>query len=536
MRHFTELCEALEIARSADRKLGLLRGYFRSAPPSDAAWALYLLSGERLRRGASSALLRSWCAEETGLPSWLVDECHEHVGDLAEALALLLPDRPGAVSESLSGVLSRCVLPLPGLPEGEKRERIRDLWSRGSAGERRIALKLLTGGFRIGVARGTVLRAVALEFGSDPAVLAHRLMGGWSPSAEAWDALRTGEEPGSGPGRPYPFLLAHSFEGLIERLEPPEEWAVEWKWDGARAQLIRRSGGTLLWSRGEELLSGSFPELVQSALWLPEGSVLDGEIVVMEPGTDRPRGFRDLQRRLNRKRPGPGLLRELPAMLIAWDLLEEGGVDLRARPLGERRARLEGLLEEPGIPGIRISPIFLPRSSGDFAALRDRAAEVGAEGIMIKHLQGPYPGGRPKGNWWKWKLDPFRVDAVLLYARHGHGRRAGLLTDFTLGVWDEGTLVPLASAYSGLTESELREIDRWIRRNTVERFGPVRSVQPGLVFEVAFEGIQPSTRHRSGLAVRFPRLARWRKDLSPEQADTLQSVRSLAEGLRPGRA
>jgi DNA ligase-associated putative exonuclease len=311
-------------------------------------------------------------------------------------------------------------------------------------------------------------------------------------------------------------------------LAPPSADGSAWarRWDGIRAQLIRRAGRSFLWSRGEELLNGRFPEVEEAGALLPEGTVLDGELLPWVD--DAPLAFAQMQRRIGRKTLGRKILTEVPVVLVAFDLLEEGGEDLRDRPLVERRARLGALLAHTGLAGrLVLSPAVAWRDWPDIVAARARARETGAEGLMLKRSASVYGVGRRRGDWWKWKVDPLSVDAVLIYAQPGSGRRAGLFTDYTFGIWDGDRLVPFAKAYSGLTDDESRRVDAFVRRNTLEKFGPVRTVRPELVFELAFEGIQRSTRHKSGVAVRFPRMARWRTDKRPEDADTLETVRAL---------
>jgi len=541
MRRFTDLYASLDRASGSTEKLERLQRYFETAPPEDAVWALAVLTGRRVKRAVSTTHLRAWVAERSGIPLWMVEECYDAVGDLAETLALLLPD----VSESradlpLHQVMERWILPLPGLNPLGARERVEEAWSHLASDERFLFHKLLTGGFRVGVGPQRVLQALAQAHGIEPAVLAHRWTGPWEATPEAFLALLAPGAEATDPARPYPFFLAHPLEGDPEaQLGDPRGWLAEWKWDGIRAQILRREGTCLLWSRGEALITGSFPEIADPAERLPPGTVLDGELLAWSDGAPRP--FTDLQRRLGRKRVGPALRREVPVRFLAYDLLEAEGVDLRPLPLAERRLRLEALVDthpevfDPGDPSsaMGISPSVSFSDWSGAAELRSQARGRGVEGLMLKQREAPYGVGRTRGAWWKWKVDPLRLDAVLLYARKGHGRRASLFTDFTFGIWAGEELVPIGSAYSGLTDAEFRKVDRWIRENLTERFGPVRAVRPELVFELAFEGVHPSTRHRSGFALRFPRMARWRTDKSPAEADTLETVARLAALLTP---
>lgn len=539
MRRFTALVDALDRTTRTTEKVDALARYFADAPPADAAWALYVLTGRTVKRAVSGARLRGWMVERSGHPDWLVEESYSAVGDLAETLALLHPptdaDGRGGTDHPLHHLMEERVLPLRNMEEAEARRAVLDTWAGLDARQRFVWNKLLTGAFRLGVGRKLAVRGLAKATGLPPSLLAHRITGAWSPTPDDFARIVAPESSEADPGRPYPFFLAHPVDddaGGVESLGPREAWQAEWKWDGIRAQLIKRVGEVLVWSRGEELVTPWFPELADAAAVLPDGHVLDGEVVAW--GDDGVRAFGDLQRRLNRSRVGARLLTQVPVRFLAYDLLEAGGVDLRERPLAERRQALEAVIRgsdiprgHGGAPVLGLSPVIEAPGWADLAALRSTARERGVEGLMLKRRESPYRVGRPRGDWWKWKVEPFRVDGVLLYAQRGHGRRASLHSDYTFGVWDGETLVPFAKAYSGLTDAEIREVDRWVRRHTVERFGPVRSVEPALVFELAFEGIRRSTRHKAGVAVRFPRMTRWRRDKPPAEADTLETVRAL---------
>jgi DNA ligase-1 len=413
-------------------------------------------------------------------------------------------------------------------PEAQ-REALQGVWRTLHGTPRFVFLKLLTGGFRVGVSEGLVVRALSQVSGLAPEVITHRLTGQWTPS-EVWGTrLLDANAADSDWSRPYPFFLAHPVEGEVAALGPVEDWWAEWKWDGIRAQLVRRQGGVFLWSRGEELLAGRFPEVEEAAAALPEGTVLDGELLAWRD--DAPMPFAALQRRITRKTVGAALRREVPVRLVVYDCLEQAGQDVRAQPLHARRAHAEGVVRAlPATAPIVLSPL-VPLASWEGAqAVRDAARARQAEGLMLKRRASPYGTGRRGGDWWKWKVTPLTIDAVLVYAQAGHGRRAGLYTDYTFAVWDGDALVTVAKAYSGLTDAELQAVDRWIRQHVRERFGPVVTVAPQLVFELAFEGVQPSPRHKSGVAVRFPRIARWRRDKPAAEADTLEALRALAAG------
>jgi DNA ligase-1 len=532
LKRFARLYEALDRTTSTNEKVKALAAYFREAPPADAAWAVYFLTGRRIKRLLPSRLLAGWALELAAIPEWLFEESYASVGDLAETIALLLDAagiEKGDEDLPLSAWVEERILPLRGLPPEEQRRQVTGWWSGLDRWPAFVLNKLLTGELRVGVSQTLVERALAEVAGLPPPALAHRLMGGWEPTAAFYESLLAAagaqEEDDS---RPYPFYLASPLEaaGLAE-LGERGGWQVEWKWDGIRAQLLKRGGCVYLWSRGEELITERFPELARAAQsLLPDGAVLDGEILAWRDG--RPLPFAVLQRRIGRRKLTDKVLSEAPVVFVAYDLLEDDGQDVREVPLAERRAILERRLEN-GRPFFLPSPVVEAPAWDEVTRIREEARERGVEGLMLKRLASPYRTGRRKGDWWKWKIDPFQVDAVLVYAQAGHGRRANLLTDYTFAVWSGGELVPFAKAYSGLSDSEIAALDGWIRRHTLQKFGPVRAVEPVQVFEVAFEGIARSPRHRSGVAVRFPRIARWRSDKTADQADTLETVQALLD-------
>jgi DNA ligase 1 len=524
MRRFTELFRELDGTTKTSVKLAALERYFRAAPAADAAWALWFLSGRKVKRAVPARRLLEWAAEAASVPEWLAAECYYAVGDLAETVALLLPSPGRGTALPLHRLVAESVVPLPALQEPEKRTRIEAVWPELDAEERLVFHKLITGSFRVGVQQTLVARALAAVAGVGTSTMAHRLMGEWQPAASDYERLLADDEGDADPSRPYPFFLAHAVEDPAA-LGAVQEWQAEWKWDGIRAQLIRRQGRTVLWSRGEEVLTERFPEIAESAKRLPDGTVLDGEILCWRDESVLP--FAVLQRRIGRHAVGPKILAEAPALFLAFDVLESAGADVRSRPLHERRALLEAVVAGAGLPALRTSPLVDAETWAALAAVREESRGRGVEGLMLKRRDSAYGVGRRRGDWWKWKVEPYRIDAVLLYAQRGHGRRASLYTDYTFGVWSDGELVPVAKAYSGLTDAEIRRVDRFVRAHTTERFGPVRAVEPRLVFELAFEGIQESSRHRAGVALRFPRMARWREDKRPEQADTLEMVKAL---------
>lgn len=534
MKAFAELFTALDATTRTLGKVGAMADYLRVADAADAVWAVYFLTGRKLRQVVPSRRLREWAAAEAGIPDWLLGECYDAVGDAAETVALLLPEPMASSDRPLAEWVEKVLIPLRGAEEAEQRSAMIDAWRRMDHAQRFVWNKLVTGEFRVGVSQQLVTRALARVAGLEPEVIAHRLMGEWSPSRAFFLGLLGRDAGDAVVSRPYPFCLAHPIEGdPREALGGVGLWQAEWKWDGIRCQLIRREGQTFLWTRGEELVTDRYPEIAGLGPMLADGTVIDGEILPMLEGTVLP--FAQLQRRIGRKTLGKKILAEVPVSLVAFDLVERGGVDVRERPLSERRAWLEALVEEVRAPSAFLaSPLVASTSWEDLAEARRTCRDRNAEGLMIKRLDSAYRVGRVRGEWWKWKIAPYTVDAVLTAAQRGSGKRASLYTDYTFSVWDRdlGRLVPIAKAYSGLTDEEIRTVDAWIRRHMVEKFGPVRTVEPELVFELAFEGIQRSPRHKSGIAVRFPRILRQRTDKRPGDADTLEALR----GMLPGEA
>lgn len=525
MHAFATLFQTLDQTTRTSAKVAALAAYFTTAPERDRLWTIALLSGRRPKRLIGTNALRDWAAEAAQVPLWLVEESYAVVGDLAETIALLLPPGDGAAQPSLSAVIDD-LTQLAAQDDAARRAAVTGYWATLPDDARLVFNKLITGGFRMGVSRKLMTRALAQATGIDEAELAHRLMGNWTPQSTSFARLVLQPDPDEGSARPYPFYLAYQLESAPEALGPPENWLAEYKWDGIRGQLIRRAGLWHLWSRGEELVTDRFPELAASLDHLPDGTVLDGEILAWRDGAPLP--FGALQKRLGRKTVPKALLRDAPVVLQAYDLLERDGRDLRQSPLTERRAGLEQLIGPlpPDVP-LRLSPGVPFDDWAELAELRTAARSKAAEGLMLKRRAAPYLDGRRKGDWWKWKVDPLSIDAVMIYAQAGHGRRANLFTDYTFAVRDGDALVPFAKAYSGLTDAEFRQITAWVRRNTLERFGPVRRVTPELVFEIAFEGIQASTRHKSGVALRFPRMARWRQDKPAAEANTLDDLNAM---------
>ena len=600
MKAFAALYRELDATTSNLGKQAALQRYLQAAAPQDAAWAVYFLAGGKPRQLVPTKLLRGLAQAAAGLPEWLFDESYEAVGDLAETIALLLPPPTEAHDLGLAVWIEQHLLPLRKIDKTTPEvlaETLRSQWRQLAADERLVYFKLMTGSFRIGVSRLQVTQALAAVGQIDAKRVAQRLMGYTHISAQptAIDYLgliapeSSSERNQKTSGQPYPFFLAHPFNLPLAQFDavlgPPSDWLIEWKWDGIRAQLVKRAGVVSLWSRGEELVTDRFPELATMGTALPDGTVIDGEIVVwrnevvvsdmpldrlvdevasesvegpadglagalMDESAERPtrhsssrpaetpgrvQPFAELQRRIGRKTLGPKLLREIPVVLLAYDLLEWQGQDLREVAQQDRRVLLDQLIEQLRHPQLIASPVLTGDSWAELARQREAARSMGVEGMMLKQRHAHYGVGRTKdvGTWWKWKIDPLRIDAVLIYAQRGHGRRASLYSDYTFAVWDgpqsqvDRKLVPFAKAYSGLTYAEMARVDAVIRKTTIESFGPVRSVKPTLMFELGFEGIAKSTRHKSGIAVRFPRMLRWREDKPIEEADTLQTLAAL---------
>jgi DNA ligase-1 len=536
---FARLFDAIDRTTSTNAKVAAMAEYFVSAPPADAAWAVFFLTGRRLKRLVPSASISDWTLAATNLEGWLLEESYSVVGDGAETAALVLDQLPAAAADNLplSEWVEERVLPLRQLDRATQQARVTAWWRELDRLQRFILLKLLTGELRVGVSQTLVVRALAQAAELPATTIAARLMGEWTPSAEWLASVLSHEATDDDRSRPYPFFLASPLETTdVSTLGDPAAWLIEWKWDGIRAQLVKRGGAVHVWSRGEELITHRFPEIAAAATRLPDGTVLDGEVLAFRD--DRPLPFSALQQRIGRQKQVAQLVRAVPVVFMTYDILEDNGTDIRSAPQHERRARLEALLaptasantQQPSGTGVlRPSPTVGAATWEALSELRSDSRARGVEGLMLKRLTAPYGVGRRRGDWWKWKIDPFTIDAVLIYAQPGSGKRASLLTDYTFGVWDGDGLVPIAKAYSGLSDEEISEMDRWIRRHTLERFGPVRHVEPTHVFELGFEAIARSTRHQSGIAVRFPRMLRWRKDKKASEADTLDGVRALLD-------
>lgn len=534
MKIFLNLLAELDQTTSTNDKVDAIARYFSKLETDgakDAIWGLFFLSGKRFKRLISSNKLREWCQEEVAIPDWLFKECYARVGDTAEVISLLFKGEENVLeTSSLSHWIEEFILPMRSMSEEEKRQRVVANWKRQTPFERLITNKILAGSFRIGVSSILAIKGLAQAFSLTTPEISMKLMGEWQPTETFFRYLISKDKDEKGPENrqlmPYPFFLAPPLEGDLAQLGDPADWLAEWKWDGIRAQIVSMAGEKAIWSRGNELITESFPDLCRDSL--PTGSFrLDGEILCFENG--KPRPFADLQKRISRKKVSASIQKQYPVVFMIYDFLEWEGQDLRLLPFVERRQKI---LDHPELfadPAFKLSPLFPLASWEEALKLREEAYQNGTEGLMLKRKDSTYGTGRKRGSWWKYKVESMTIDAVMIYAQPGSGYRSGLYTDYTFAVWDQGELVPIAKAYSGLKQEEIKEVDKWIRKETIEKFGPVRKVTPAQVFEIAFENIQVSNRHKSGLALRFPRIKRWRKDKTAEMADTLDNVRQMLQ-------
>ncbi|MEO6150834.1 MAG: ATP-dependent DNA ligase [Mucilaginibacter sp.] len=537
MKAFAQLFLSLDETNKTNEKVRVLKDYFISVPDSDKMHMLALFTGRRPKRPINSTLVRNWAVELSNIPAWLFEESYHIVGDLAETMSLLMPASTTGSNKTLSEWVAE-INEVAKKPEEERKLWLTESWAMLDTQERFVFNKLLTGSFRVGVSQNLVIKALADITGIEAATLTHRIMGSWMPETYHYQQLIQEQGAADDISRPYPFFLAYPIQETSEKKKTPDElqtalgeaneWQAEWKWDGIRAQMIKRDGKIFIWSRGEDLATEKFPELHHFLNALPDGTVLDGEILSF--ANERPLPFNVLQTRIGRKNLSKKILEESPVAVIAYDCLEYGGEDIRYKTQAERREILESLQSVTEFSEIfRISALIKFDSWNELETVREQSRAMTAEGIMLKRKNATYQVGRRRGDWWKWKIDPLSVDAVMIYAQKGHGRRADLYTDYTFAVWDGDKLVPFAKAYSGLTDAEINKVDYFVKRNTLEKFGPVRTVKPELVFEIGFEGINRSTRHKSGIALRFPRILRWRHDKPKEEADTLESLKALLD-------
>lgn len=525
MKRFADLFTALDQTTATNEKIKALADFFTHSGEEASLWAIALFVGKKPKRTIKTGQLKLWASELAQLPEWLFEESYEVVGDLAETIALILPPPLEVKDYSLDYVL-KTLIELGKKDDEEKKKTITDFWKSLNNNERFIFNKLITGSFRIGVSQQLVIKALSKYAGIEEKKVAHRLMGEWKPENFSLKKLLFDENLFDDLSKPYPFYLAYQLDSSLEELGDLQDWQIERKYDGIRGQVIVRNNSLFVWSRGEELLTDKFPEFEILKELLPDGTVVDGEILPFAEG--RPLPFHIMQTRIGRKNLTKKALAEAPLVLMAYDLLEYKGEDIRHWPIKERRALLEQLVP-PDSPVLKLSPLIKANSWAEVAEERLCSTENHCEGLMLKKLDSIYESGRRRGKWWKWKIDARTVDGVLIYAQAGHGRRADLYTDYTFAVWDGDQLVPFTKAYSGLTDKELIEVDAYIKKNTLEKFGPVRSVVPALVFEIAFEGINPSPRHKSGVALRFPRISRWRKDKDISEANTKEDLLNLLQ-------
>ncbi len=541
MKHFAELIKKLDSTNKTNVKVNALASYFESASDPDKVWTIAILSHRRPPRPVNTTLLRTWASELANIPLWLFEESYHIVGDLAETIALVVPASKQSTEKTLTQFLTEMLL-LKKKDEIDKKEYVLENWKALNYYERFVFTKLITGGFRIGVSQKLMTRALAKATQIDEDILAYKLMGNWDPNTISFQDLIIEENPADFLSKPYPFYLAYAIEDKVSDLGKAEEWSVEHKWDGIRSQVIIRDRELFVWSRGEELVTDKYPEFYQLVGQIPDGTVIDGEILPFPDG--KIGTFNDLQTRIGRKTVSKALLAKTPVILKAYDLLEWEGNDIRNEPFYKRRELLEALYKnyhsdrkletDTDKPDLRWDTLQLSEkmyfdSWEDVEEERNQARKKQSEGLMLKRKDSIYQVGRKKGDWWKWKVDPLTIDAVLTYAMRGHGRRSNLFTDYTFALWDtqKEELVTFAKAYSGLTDAEFRQVDSWIKKNTIDRFGPVRSVTPKLVFEIAFEGIALSKRHKSGIATRFPRILRWRQDKKIQEANTLDDLKAM---------
>jgi DNA ligase-1 len=527
MRHFAELVSTLGTSTKTNEKLDALSEYFATANDKDKVWVIAIFSGRRPKRAVSSTQLWTWCNELAQLPDWLFEECYHAVGDLGETIALLLPESTASEASFPLHYYLETLISIEREDEAVRKEFIVRSWQSMTQVERFVFNKLITGNFRIGVSQSTIVNALAKTVKLDSSVISHRISGNWDPMTTSFAELLSERTINTDYSKPYPFYLAYAIEDQVHTLGEPDEWQAEWKWDGIRGQMIKRNSDLFVWSRGEELMTEKFPEYHVLKNHLPNGVALDGEIIPSENG--KPLPFALLQTRIGRKNVTKKQLMEAPITFFAYDLLEYEGNDMRESFLIERRALLEKIVKQINHPALLLSPVISFTSWDELTNLRMQSRNMGSEGIMLKRKQSIYQVGRKRGDWWKWKIDPLVIDAVMIYAQKGHGRRSNLYTDYTFAVKDGDKLVSFTKAYSGLTDKEFSQVDQFVKRNSLEKFGPVRTVKPELVFEIAFEGIAASNRHKSGVALRFPRISRWRKDKAVNEINTIEDLRKMLE-------
>lgn len=525
MRRFSQLIQELELSNKTTDKINALVSYFVEADELDKPYVIAMFTGKRPKRPVTTTLIKQWAIELSGIPEWLFTESYHSVGDLSETIALVLPPPSKKVEQPLHQWITE-LASLHGKTDDEKKNYILNAWDSLETQERFIFNKLISGNFRIGVSNKMLVNALAKQSDEDANKIMHSIMGKWQPNEITFEELTSGSHVNTDNSWPYPFCLAYALETEPENLGVPEEWQAEWKWDGIRGQIVKRNDELFIWSRGEELVTEQFPELHFLKDELPNGTVLDGEILAVRDGNVL--SFSTLQQRLNRKTINKSQLEDAPIGFFCYDILERKGKDIREEPLNKRRYWLEEIITKLITKKIvMLSPIVEFTGWKQLAEIRETARDINSEGIMLKKLSSPFHSGRKRGDWWKWKINPYTVDTVMIYAQKGSGRRANFYTDYTFAVRDGEQLITIAKAYSGLTDKEIKEVNSFVNKNAIEKFGPVRTVKPELVFEIAFEGIAESKRHKAGLALRFPRIARWRKDKKADEINTLDDLRQL---------
>ena len=534
MKRFAELIMKLATTTKTNAKLEAIRAYFSEAKSEDKIWVIALFTGRRPKRSVNSALLRASCMQAANIDPWLFEECYHTVGDLAETISLLIPESDIDIKDVLEYSLSHYMNLLRNIGKEDEYKKalfVSEAWTQMNRSEIFVFNKLMTGGFRIGVSQKLMVHAIAKTTDVSPSIIAHRIMGDWNPATISFDELMSTEHSAADDSKPYPFYLAYPIENEVSELGNEDEWQAEWKWDGIRGQIIKRNDELFVWSRGEELMTDKFPEYKILQELLPNGTAIDGEIISLatppEEGNFAPLPFSALQTRIGRKNITAKQLKEAPVGFIAYDIVEENGEDIRMMSMLERRNKLEEIINKINVPFLHLSPIINFNNWEELINIRKQSRDKGSEGIMLKRKNSEYKDGRKRGDWWKWKIDPLTIDAVMIYAQKGSGRRSNLYTDYTFAVKDGDNLVTFAKAYSGLTDKEFAQVDNFVKRNSIEKFGPVRTVKPELVFELAFEGIAESKRHKSGVALRFPRMSRWRKDKKPEDINTLDDLKMM---------
>ena len=527
MKAFTELYSELDQTTKTNDKVQSMVNYFTKTDGKDSIWAIALLTGRRPKRPIKTSDMKLWATELANVPFWLFEDSYAVVGDLAETISLLIPMQNNPSEKSLNEVMNE-ILFIQLKEETEKKEWLLSYWNNFTKDELFVFNKLITGSFRVGVSAQLVFKALSKAYNIDDKVVAHKLMGTWLPQTADLKEMLS-DEASADISKPYPFYLAYQLDVPFADLGHVHDWQLERKYDGIRGQIIVRNKEVHIWSRGEELMTDKFIEFEELKDLLPNGTVLDGEVLPFKE--EKIMSFNEMQKRIGRKNVSKKTLQDVPLCMMCYDLLEYNGEDIRKLPLKERRRLLEEIVNAHPINILKLSPLLECDAWEKVDVLRTESKLSGCEGLMLKHKDSIYETGRRRGKWWKWKVDPYTVDAVMIYAQSGHGRRANLFTDYTFAVWDKGELVPFAKAYSGLTDKELLEVDAWIKRNTIEKFGPVRSVRAELVFEIAFEGINASPRHKSGIALRFPRILRWRKDKTKEEINTKDDLLQLLNSV-----